>query len=81
MSGWHNVYITDKSGKKYFNVIASPMSTHSEIKNLSRYIEEARKFPKYYQFLDIDSMVLIVDGMPYNALTNEDDEILKELGM
>lgn len=80
MNTWHNVYITDKTGKKFFNVNASPMSTMSEIKNLTHHINAIKSGSDQYQFIDKESVQLMLDGIPYGAESNlSDDEILNEL--
>lgn len=82
MTDWHNVYITDKNGGEHFNTVASPMSTNSEIKNLKRHLEQARKHPGAYRFLDVDSAVLMLDGEIYGDLLKMSDvELLAELGL
>jgi len=79
---WHNIYITDKSGRKMWNTTASPMSTQSEIKNLKRHLEMAAKHPAHYPSLDLATAVLMLDGETYGeALTISDDELLSELGV
>lgn len=80
-NNWHNVYITDKSGRKMWNTTASPMSTMSEIKNLKRHLEAAAKHPDKYPSLDLATAVIMLDGEVYGeALTMSDEELLKELG-
>lgn len=80
MNDWHNVYITDKSGKKFFNVDASPMSTMSEIRNLTRHIEAIKAGKKGYEFIDKESIKLMLDGEPYQTMDDIlDDDLLNEL--
>jgi len=79
---WGNVYITDKTGKKMFDTMASPMSINSEIKNLTRHIENAHKYPSQYKFMDIATAQVMVDGEPCGAQNNmSDDELLAALGV
>ena len=80
-NGWHNIHITDKTGKLFFNTDASPMSTASEIKNLSRHLELIKAKNKDYTFADADSAVLMLDGTPYKAMDDlmSDDDLLAEL--
>lgn len=79
---WHNIYITDKSGRKMWNTTASPMSTMSEIKNLQRHLKAAAKYPEHYKTLDLDTAVIMLDGSVYGeALTMTDDELLTALGV
>ena len=82
-SGWHTLYITDKTGRKMWNTIASPLSTASEIRNLKRHIEFARKNPKAYSFLDVDTAVIVVNGEIYkeSVIEDMDAELLKLLGI
>jgi hypothetical protein len=77
---WHNLYITDKTGKKFFNTQASPMSTMSEIKNLNRHMEAIKAGKKGYEFVDRESAVLMLDGSPYQSIDSiSDDDLLNEL--
>lgn len=77
---WHNVYITDKTGEKRFNTIASPSSTMSEIRNLQSHLREAKKRPQMYKFLDIESAMIMIDGEQYKeSLTTDDFDLLGEL--
>jgi hypothetical protein len=81
MSDWHNISITDKSGKEFFKVVASPMATHSEIKNLQRHLDQAQRSPKAYSFLDVATAHILLDGAPYGVQTEEldADALLAEL--
>lgn len=79
MDTWHNIYITDKTGKKFFNTNASPMSTASEIRNLTRHLEAIKANKKGYEFVDTNTAVLMLDNTPYGAVTYSDDELLNEL--
>jgi len=76
-NNWSEVCISDKTGKKSFVCIASPMSTLSEIRNLSRHLENAKNHPEQYKFLDVSSAFLMVNGERQMS----DDEIFAELGV
>ena len=79
---WHEVFITDKTGKRSFCCLVSPMSTMSEIRNLKRHIEQAKANPSHYKFLDIDTAVIMLDNTVYGADDVTDiDDILKKLGL
>lgn len=67
MQDWHHISITDKTGKEFFKTVASPMSTASELKNLTQHLAAAKANPDAYHFLDIDSAYILLDGTPYNA--------------
>lgn len=81
MNDWHNVYITDKTGQKFFNTNASPMSTISEIRNLTRHLESIKANAKGYEFVDSASATLMLDGEPYGMIDDilDDDRLLAEL--
>lgn len=64
---WHTLYITDKSGKAMFKTTASPLSTMSEIRNLSRHIEAIKIKAKGYEFADAETAVLMLDGVVYKG--------------
>ncbi len=81
-NNWHNIYITDKSGRKMWNTTASPMSTMSEIKNMQRHLTAAAKHPEHYRNLDLATAVIMLDGTVYGeALTMTDEELLTALGV
>ena len=82
MTTWHNVYITDCTGKKFFNTQASPMSTMSEIKNLTRHIDAIKSGSSQYGFIDKESAQLMLDDVPYGAQVSDEidiDTLLDEL--
>ena len=82
MNDWHNVYITDKTGKKFFNTNASPMSTMSEIRNLTRHLEAVKAGSAAYAKVGIDQATakLMLDGEPWQSMEDIlDDELLEEL--
>lgn len=74
---WSEICVSDKTGNMFFKTIASPMSIMSEIRNLSRHVENAKSHPSAYKFLDADSAYVMVDGEKQMT----DDEILAELGV
>ena len=77
---WHNLHITDKTGNKFFNTDASPMSTMSEIRNLQRHVEAIKASAKGYEFADSASVVLMLDGLPCQTMEEIlDDDLLAEL--
>jgi len=74
---WGNVYITDKSGKKFFNTLASPMARNSEKKNLQRHLDAAAKHPAQYAWLDLATAHIVDEN--HIEVTMSDDELLAEL--
>jgi hypothetical protein len=84
MTDWHEIYITDKSDKKMFKCIASPMSTKSEINNLKQHLAHAKVNPRLYKFLDLKTAVIMLDGEPYHFVEKQAidaDALLAELGI
>ena len=80
MNDWHNVYITDKTGQKFFTTNANPMSAMSEIRNLTRHLEAIKANSKGYEFVDSTSAMLMLDGEPYGMIDDIlDDDLLAEL--
>lgn len=82
MNDWHSIYITDKSGKKFFNTQTSPMSTMSEIRNLKRHLEAIKSGNPSYSKVAVDqaTAVLMLDGSPYQSMEEIlDDDLLAEL--
>ena len=82
MNDWHSIYITDKTGKKFFSTQASPMSTMSEIRNLTRHLEAIKAGSKFYAKVNIDqaTAVLMLDGTQYKTVDDIlDDDLLAEL--
>lgn len=79
---WHTIYITDVTGKKFFNTQASPMSTASEIKNIKRHLDAIKAGSKAYDKVGIDkaSAQLMLDDSPYQTIDDIlDDDLLNEL--
>ena len=77
---WHTIYITDCTGKKFFNTQAFPMSTASEIKNISRHLDAIKAGNNGYAFIDKVSAVLMLDGSPYMSVDDIcDDDLFNEL--
>jgi len=82
MDNWHNIYITDCTGKKFFNTNASPMSTMSEIRNLKRHLDAIKSGDKAYSkvSVDKDTAILMLDGTPYQSMDDIlDDALLNDL--
>lgn len=82
MKDWHIIYITDKTGVKFFKTTASPMSTMSEIRNLSRHLEAIKaKHPSWAMVgIDASTAVLMLDGEPWLSLDDIlDDDLLAML--
>jgi hypothetical protein len=82
---WHNLYITDKTGKKYWSTTCEPYALTSEINNLTRHLDNIAKGSDAYSFVDASSAVLVVDGQVYSYAqdttenTMSDDDLLNEL--
>ena len=54
-----------------------------EIHNMQRHLEQAKKHPKAFAFLDLATAVILVNGKPYSpnvdAEDMSDEELLKQL--
>jgi hypothetical protein len=82
MDNWHNIYITDCTGKKFFNTNASPLSTMSEIRNLKRHLDaiKAGKLAYVSVGVDKDTAILMLDDTPYQSIDDIlDDDLLNDL--
>lgn len=55
MQNCTEVYLTDKTGNKFFKTLCSAEYAAPEVRNLTRKIEEAKQHPNVYSFLDIDT--------------------------
>lgn len=66
MEQWHEIFITDKTGGKFFKGSTSPLSTMSEIRNLKQHLRQAEKYPQHYKFLDLATAFIVLDGEKYN---------------
>ena len=83
---WSNVYITDKSGKKFWNTMVDPTGVMSEVRNLTRHLEAIKANHHSHQKVGVDkgSVKLMIDGNEYlsmDDIMNEisDDDLLAEL--
>ena len=47
------VFITDKSGKQFWNTTCGTEYHQSEVRNLSRHLDSANRNPSAYKFLDL----------------------------
>lgn len=53
------VYMTDKTGKKFFVNICATQYADSAVRDLHRKLVEAERNPKLYYFLDIPSLTIV----------------------
>jgi hypothetical protein len=75
MSQETTLYISDKTGKKFWNTVCSTEFKAPEIRNLERHLRQAKIHPVVYAFLDLDTARIYEDGVPIMT----DDELLAEL--
>lgn len=54
-------YITDKSGNKYFTETTGVAFIGSVKRDLQRHLDNAKKHPKFYKFLDIETAKIVVE--------------------
>ena len=53
------VYITDKTGKKYFKTLCGTAYAQSEVRNMQRHLDQANAHPAAYKFLDVASATIV----------------------
>ena len=77
------VYITDKTGNKFFNTICSEQYHMSEVRNLTKKLDQAKARPDLYKFLDLESATVMKDGSPLSSHFADmtDSQLLAELGV
>ena len=79
------VYITDKTGDKFFKTLCSTQYSSSEVHNMNCHINQAKQYPDHYKFLDIATAVVKCDayGEQDEPLDFDmsDDELLELLGV
>ena len=75
-----DVYILSSKGKS-FKTICSAYHSDSEVRNMKWRLSDAQTKPTLYDFIDLDSAVIVVetDLPPTKKMT--DSEILAELGV
>jgi hypothetical protein len=77
---WHDLYITDKSGKRMFGRTASPSGTIFELRNLKGLLPIAVR----QGLVDAETATIYLDGTPYSGSDSpeiDDDQLLVELGI
>lgn len=75
MSETTTLYISDKTGKKFWNTVCSTEFKAPEIRNLERHLCQAKNHPVVYSFLDYDTARIYENGQPMMT----DDELLADL--
>lgn len=66
MTTWHNVYITDCTGKKFFNTIVATHGLDEHLRDLTRHMKAIKSGIEGYESIDKSSVVLILDGAAYS---------------
>ena len=81
MSEWFKIHITDKTGKEFFKTVASEWGVYSEVKNLQKHVENSKKYPEHYKFLDAETAKVMVNDEEYISpeLADDDIELLNQL--
>lgn len=57
-----HLYITDKTGGKLFRVTCSTAYKQAEINNLQHHLNNARKYPREYNFMDIETARIVEES-------------------
>lgn len=81
MTTWHEIYITDKTGKRGFVTHCTDWGLNSEKKNLQRHIDHAKDHPDMYKSWDIPSMRLVSPNDNEFDFTDDDEALLETLGI
>ena len=55
------VYLTDKSKTKMFKNYVNELFIDSAVKELQQHINSAKKYPKIYNFLDIETLEIKIE--------------------
>ena len=82
MSESVNIYITDKTGGKFFKTNCSVAYMDSVVRDLQRHLDQAANQPLHYSFLDLSS-AKIVDDLEiledFGDYKLTDEDLLSEL--
>ena len=81
MTHWHEIYITDKTGRIGWKTHCTDWGLYSEKKNLQAHIAIAQKYPELYTAWDTPSMRLIApedNGIEFDW---DDLDLLEALGV
>lgn len=81
MTTWYKIYITDKTGEKFFETSCAEWGLYSEKKNLNQHLDNAKKYPKHYKFLDIETAHLVAPNLHEFEFTADDEALLESLGV
>ena len=76
LQGTTELWITDKTGKESFKTLCSTEYHTSELRNLQQHVDYAKKRPELYNFLDVNSMEIVVRHADEQK---SDEELLAEL--
>jgi hypothetical protein len=80
--GWYNVYITDRTGKKFFDNTCSPMALNGVLRNLDRHMDGMKKYPGFYPNIHIATARIVYSQLTQgtrqnkNSITQEDLDML-----
>lgn len=77
MSESTQIYITDATGRKWFNTCCSVEFKAPVLRDMRRQLEQAAKYPKHYEWLHLAS-ARIVDESAQDDIT--DSQLLDALG-
>ena len=86
LAGTTKVYITDNSGNKFFNTLCGEDYAMSEVRNLNKKLDQARKYPEQFKFLDVETAKVVTEGKCGDYFSQidfnmSDDELLAALGV
>lgn len=58
---WYVIFITDKTGNKFFLEHCSESSKFGVIRSLQNHLKNAEKHPKLYTFLDLETAEIVTE--------------------
>lgn len=76
-----NIYLTDKTGKRFFKTSIASSWAQGELRTLNRHLMLAKKGVKGYAFIDAETARLVQEPDKWDNQTPEltDDELLSAL--
>jgi len=82
---WNRIHITDKSGRQMWSTDASPLSTPGALREMEMRLSFIQAGHPEFSFIDPDTAEIYLNGLPYEipkkTISNEDMELLRELGV
>lgn len=80
---WHEVWITDKSDRRFFNETSDPLGTPGTIREKRRKIQLLLSRPDICPMIDRQTIKVMLDGEEYATPSpaESDESLLSDLGI